>query len=1378
MRVGDDCRREDACITAHLLRRSGRCQGGVQLPLSFSSSDIIKNLKGIQYKRARLIPFNLDISANVSVTAGSDNEVRERIVPKANGSRDYFFTEDNTYALSVTAHGGASVNLGLPQHEGSRGRGRKAREFSFVTGGNSEIPLEAHGSVDISVQREVKTRNGKFLSTKLFGSGKVDVRISSLGCTGTLIAQEDGLYWKWSYFDFLERREKETEHRFLVAKANTPRLLAGSLPDNTVFSDEYIDDDLILSAWNVRKVDCSTLSGYFACREYIEEKKIRKGIFFRSLGGVEVRISDTQHDVTCFETVVFGNGNASLFYLASTPDFSGDTENIFASYAQQRIYRIDFDGDGWNSPVALMSDALSAEAGLAVAINKITGNAIIAFKSTNALNNQSNIDCSRIMALLDDGRHESKPVEVSLVNGVVPSLSPYFIGATPYIAYVIATDDSDDKLSRSFYDDANKNWVSVSGGVDINYVVTQKELTKQQSRGITALSSVASLALKGDSSCGGNCGRKCYCNCRDGEHKRKNGCACKITCSCKGLCLPGECVCWKKTKTSKKPTSYDPNEMAGPVGVGEMRYVKPGCWMDYTIYFENQTNATAAAQDVYVTLPKDAGLDWSTFELGEVVFGGNIDTTLSGSYEGESNYALPGTNWNVRTTVEHTVDAVVWHLRIVDPSTPDNYPLDAYAGFLPPNDETGRGEGHLRYRVRLKENIEVGSIVRASAVIEFDPLNGNAPIETDPAWWNTVAKTVDVDCGEGLILDDLVVGLPFGELSNPEPRVGYVFEGWYTGKNGTGTRVTADTIVTAGMTSLYAHWTQIMHTVIVDGVATNVAYGTELMFTAPESFIDDKCTTQLVYVGTSFYQPTTNEFSIVVTNNIEFTWDILATNYWLNIDKPLQGAITGATNGWYLANTVIDLSAVEDTGYSFNEWTGDVSGCTELGAVLSVLMNKPRSIGASFGAEGYTITYSNTKDAENLNPVSYTIEDEIIFEPLSDVDGWKFTGWQPASISRGSTGDVTVIAQWSEIKPELGKGDYRVAGDKLDGTVPEMAASVYDGYLYLDNVVMGTIQAKVSKPKLNKKSGITTAKTSVAIQVTGEKKITLKGELDLNIGEFTAADKKSGRVLILKFGSKGISGSFDKYDIDGARNLFDSKDKSEKSTAEETLKPYLGAYSMICDGGILSVTIAKKGKVTIKGAIDGNKVSAKAQALIGADMICIPVVYSKKSVNLAFTIWLPINGGNAEIVGLDDEAIIGKAGTLKDGVKFIIDGDIAASIETEDSRTLELLPNGETITASGSKWLVAGGVKAAKVSYKGDLIVTPGKKGEEIANTSGLKLSYKAKDGSFKGSFTVYAIVKGKLKKHKATVEGVLVNGIGHGSITIKKIGTWAVTIE
>lgn len=343
--------------------------------------------------------------------------------------------------------------------------------------------------------------------------------------------------------------------------------------------------------------------------------------------------------------------------------------------------------------------------------------------------------------------------------------------------------------------------------------------------------------------------------------------------------------------------------------------------------------------------------------------------------------------------------------------------------------------------------------------------------------------------------------------------------------------------------------------------------------------------------------------------------------------------------------------------------------------------------------------------------------------------------------------------------------------DESSLVIPD-AASVYDGYVMNGDVVVGTMQAKVAKPKKGE------AKVTVTVQIAGEKKLSIKGQMNAAAGAFIG-ETKDGRVLSLTFNMDEIKGAFGNYEISGVRNLFSSKDKSEKATADELLAPWLGAMNMITGGGTLSVTIAKKGKVTVKGTIGGEKFSAKAQALIGEDMICIPVIYSKKTVKLAFTIWLPLDGGEAEVVGLDG-AIIGKAGTLKSDAKFYIDDAIISDIEgIVMYNGKPALPDGESVSQSKTKWVVANGVKAAKVAYKkGVLSITEGKKGAGIANISGLKLTYKSKDGSFKGSFTVYAIENGKLKKHKASISGVLVDGIGYGTATIKKIGAWAIEIK
>ena len=191
--------------------------------------------------------------------------------------------------------------------------------------------------------------------------------------------------------------------------------------------------------------------------------------------------------------------------------------------------------------------------------------------------------------------------------------------------------------------------------------------------------------------------------------------------------------------------SIDPNEMSGPLGLGDPeteRYVKSGEWMTYTVYFENQADATAAAQEVRVTNPLSEYLDWSTFEMGEIAFGNQIDLGLSGKRNGTSEAVMKGTNTLVRTqlTLDEQTGTAEWYLRIVDPTTATGWPEDVFAGFLPPNDETFRGEGHLTYRVKVRDDAPHGVRIDNSASIVFDY---NEPIETDPSWWNTVARTLE-----------------------------------------------------------------------------------------------------------------------------------------------------------------------------------------------------------------------------------------------------------------------------------------------------------------------------------------------------------------------------------------------------------------------------------------------------------------------------------------------------------------------------------------------------------------------------------------------------------------------------------------------------------
>ena len=63
-------------------------------------------------------------------------------------------------------------------------------------------------------------------------------------------------------------------------------------------------------------------------------------------------------------------------------------------------------------------------------------------------------------------------------------------------------------------------------------------------------------------------------------------------------------------------------------------------------------------------------------------------------------------------------------------------------------------------------------------------------------------------------------------------------------------------------------------------------------------------------------------------------------------------------------------------------------------------------------------------------------------------------------------------------------------------------------------------------------------------------------------------------------------------------------------------------------------------------------------------------------------------------------------------------------------------------------------------------------------NPSGLKLAYKAKDGTFTGSFKAYADVNGKPKATSVTVSGIVVDGVGYGTAKVGKLGAVSASIE
>ncbi|MCR4575242.1 MAG: SUMF1/EgtB/PvdO family nonheme iron enzyme [Lentisphaeria bacterium] len=188
--------------------------------------------------------------------------------------------------------------------------------------------------------------------------------------------------------------------------------------------------------------------------------------------------------------------------------------------------------------------------------------------------------------------------------------------------------------------------------------------------------------------------------------------------------------------------SCDPNEISGMVGLGDagtQRFVKPGEWLDYTVYFENKSTAAAPAQEVWVKHNLSKWLDWSTLELGEIAFNNQIQLELKGKARGTATVPQKDTNYHVQmnAAMDEATGEFTLYLRSYDKTRQayGYWPESVYAGFLPPNDSTHRGEGHVTFRVKVKDNAPDGAFINAEAVIVFD---ANDPITTSPAWFNWV----------------------------------------------------------------------------------------------------------------------------------------------------------------------------------------------------------------------------------------------------------------------------------------------------------------------------------------------------------------------------------------------------------------------------------------------------------------------------------------------------------------------------------------------------------------------------------------------------------------------------------------------------------------
>jgi hypothetical protein len=85
----------------------------------------------------------------------------------------------------------------------------------------------------------------------------------------------------------------------------------------------------------------------------------------------------------------------------------------------------------------------------------------------------------------------------------------------------------------------------------------------------------------------------------------------------------------------------------------------------------------------------------------------------------------------IEAALDRGTGVVTWHVASRDPATQE-LPEDPFAGFLPVNDSTGKGQGFVTFSVQPVPDLSQGTVIRNQATITFDPTYGvNPPIETN-----------------------------------------------------------------------------------------------------------------------------------------------------------------------------------------------------------------------------------------------------------------------------------------------------------------------------------------------------------------------------------------------------------------------------------------------------------------------------------------------------------------------------------------------------------------------------------------------------------------------------------------------------------------------
>jgi len=273
--------------------------------------------------------------------------------------------------------------------------------------------------------------------------------------------------------------------------------------------------------------------------------------------------------------------------------------------------------------------------------------------------------------------------------------------------------------------------------------------------------------------------------------------------------------------------------------------------------------------------------------------------------------------------------------------------------------------------------------------------------------------------------------------------LGYSFTGWSGDLTGS---ANPETIVMDGNKSITANFSQDLYTLTINAGNGSVAKDPDKASYSYDEVVTLTATPDLGYSFGGWsgdLSGALNPETIVMDGDKVVAANFNQDTYSLSIIAADGAVSKNPDKANYLYGEAVILTANPDTGYSFTNWSGDLTNAENPAVVI---MDDDKTVTANFSQDVYTLTINAAGGSVTKNPdqASYNYGDQVGLNAIPDA-GYSFTNWSgdlsgtvnPETLAMD--GDKVITANFSQ---DL----YTLAISATDGSVakdPDKISYVY-----------------------------------------------------------------------------------------------------------------------------------------------------------------------------------------------------------------------------------------------------------------------------------------------------------------------------------------------